>query len=620
MLKITQINLQKLVFLAFFGVTSLFAQNKPNIVYIIADDLGYGDVQFMNNNTPIASPNLLSLANKGTVFTDAYVSHPFCGPSRMSIMTGRYPHQLGVQYNLPEKIESGISSEVNSGIPAGETMLSEAIKNTGYSTAAFGKWHLGLKEGFRPIDRGFDFFYGFLGGGHRYNDGYIATYNREIAAGKTKFQINAYDHPYEKEERRGARKVITEILDRRHASDVIGDESAAYINRQRTSNKPFFMYVAFNAPHAPLQPLASDERNAARPGKSIPNKSKKYAGLVRGLDRNVGKIVSALKSAGKFNNTLIIFLSDNGGKNIEGASNAPLQGVKGDVKEGGFRVPMLWHWPNNNKISGSSRKTFRHPVSTVDLYPTLIQIGKGNINFGKSIGREHKTFDGKSILRNVESNVNPRPYKPSSNNIKDYIFALRHRGGFNEVAIRQGKWKAFRNNQTNNAPWKLFDITKDKGENRNIATNNSTNRQVLKNLISFGKSWATGNAPKPRFFGSVKPKNYWNNGSLPKYGALFDQGIGSGTSKEINTKGVITSAEENNSISIFSNNMSRVIIELGINSGNTEVNIFDIYGRLAKSSTIEGRSKTINVDDLNGVYIIKVENENYSITKKLILK
>ncbi len=588
---------------------SSYAQ-RPNIVYIIADDLGYGDVQFNNRNSPIRTPNLNSLANNGTVFNDAYVSHPFCGPSRMSIMTGRYPHRMGVQYNLGEQTITGLNSEVSNGIPRGETVLSEAMKNAGYNTAAFGKWHLGLQNGFRPIDRGFDYFYGFLGGGHQYEASYIQTYRNQIRT-RNKFNINAYFHPYERQVRNGNNNTITEVFERKHATDAIGDDAVNYIGRQ--GNKPFFMYVAFNAPHAPLQPLASDENNA---GNNIPNARKKYAGLVYGLDRNIGKIVKALRDSNKLNNTLIVFISDNGGKPDEGASNAPLKGRKGDVLEGGFRVPMLWSWGGNNRISNGSRRNYSHPVSTIDLYPTLIRVGRGNIRFGNSIGNLPKRFDGKNILTNVQSNTNPRPYSPNSNNIKDYIFALRHRGGFNEVAIRQGNWKAFRKNQVNNAPWRLYNIANDVSENNDVARSSNANRTILNNLIRFGRRWATGNVPRPRFFGALPPRNFWRDGDLPNYPALFDDG------RPRSNKELATLGPNNLDVRIYPNPAStEVSIFTGVEANETSnISIYNIEGKIIMDEIILGSEGTINVTNLNGLYIIKVENANHSISEKLVIQ
>lgn len=473
--------------LSMFSFSSCAAKNvsqessqakQPNILLVLCDDLGYNDVGF-NGSSDIVTPNLDKLANTGVVFTSAYVTHPFCGPSRASILTGRYPHLIGTPYNLRED-----GSRPNIGVPAEETYISTVLQNAGYHTAAIGKWHLGFGPDFCPNDRGFTDFYGFLGGGHEYfPEKFNETYQQQVRAGVS--PIREYIRPLEHNG--------VEVDEKEYITDALSREAVRVIQESSDMQKPFFMYLAYNAPHVPLQ--AKEEDMAQFP--NIEDKDRRtYAGMVYAVDRGVGKIVEALKETGQLENTLIVFFSDNGGNIDHGASNLPLKGTKGDTWEGGFRTPMFFHWPE--KLKGGSR--FDEAVSSLDLYPTFAAIANASVP-------AQKVLDGQDILPDLTG---------EKSTLKDRtIFALRYREGYSDVGIRQNEWKATR---MGNEPWQLYKITDDLGEKKDMS-----NRfpEKLREMVNMAEKWSQTHV-RPLWVYSQKDLELWNSGVLPGYEGTFE--------------------------------------------------------------------------------------------------
>lgn len=457
------------------------AKDRPNILLILADDLGYADVSFnVAGKAEIPTPNLDKLAKAGTIFTSAYVVHPFCGPSRMGLLSGRYPHEFGGPFNLPE---SSSGDYRNQGIPASETLISSVLQRAGYFTGAMGKWHLGQQPEHHPNRRGFDEFYGFLGGGHDY----FGPFKRQSAAGN----VNDYKlHP----EHNGVSDTMLTAKD--YMTDVLTEKGINFLNTAATNQRPFFLYMAYNAPHTPLQAKPEDE--ALFP--NLTGKRKTYAAMVHALDQGVGKIVAALKANGQFDNTLIIFLSDNGGRTDQGGVNAPLQGRKGDVWEGGFRVPMFWHWPDG--LAGG--KHYDDPVTALDFYPTFAHLASAAIPAGKVI-------EGKDISDSVAHAQNAHAGQP--------IYAVRYNIGFgkegsSQVGIRQDQWKATRTAGQN---WKLYNITNDIGETTDVAAQHP---EVLKEMVSKAKSWS-GKHVTPLWYDDAQAGQDWTNRAMPHYSETF---------------------------------------------------------------------------------------------------
>lgn len=308
----------------------------PNVVVILADDLGYADVGFQGL-TDFATPNIDRLAESGVRFTNGYVSHPFCSPSRAGLLTGRYQHRFG-HVNNPK-------FRADEGLPLEETLLPEALAPAGYVSGIVGKWHLGDEARFRPRERGFDEFFGLLGGGHDY----FRSTTRDAREYLIPLHANGVEIPVE--------GYLTEQL-----------TQAALDFVRRHSGSPFFLYLAYNAPHGPLQ---APSELLERVGSIEDTRRRTYAAMVTSLDDGVGELVVLLDQLGLSEDTLVFFLSDNGGPTPANASdNSPLRATKGTVYEGGVRVPFVVAWPGRLP----SATQYDPPVSALDIFPTAVAV------------------------------------------------------------------------------------------------------------------------------------------------------------------------------------------------------------------------------------------------------
>ncbi|MGJ8692994.1 MAG: sulfatase family protein [Thalassotalea sp.] len=351
----------RVVLISLLSLCSFFANaqdSRPNIVVILADDLGYGDLGFTGAKD-IRTPNIDKLAANGITFNNGYVTHPYCGPSRAGLLTGRYQARFGMENNV-----TYTPYDKNMGLPLTEKTFAKRLQKVGYSTSIFGKWHLGGAPHFQPNQRGFDYFYGFLDGGHQYmpgevtinGDGYWLPLMRNT-------DIAEFD------------EYLTTALSR---------DAVKYIKRQ--ADKPFMMYMSYNAPHSPLQAPQSyidKYKHIADPNKRI------YAAMVDAMDEGIGMIVNALKEEGKLDNTLIFFLSDNGGVYPETwqptsnwANNLPYRRGKVALLEGGIHVPFIAHWPN--KIPKGLK--FDGLVSSLDIAATSVALANADASDGKLDG------------------------------------------------------------------------------------------------------------------------------------------------------------------------------------------------------------------------------------------
>ncbi|MBT9190124.1 sulfatase family protein [Zobellia russellii] len=481
---ITHLNHFKLfLFATILSMTTigLAQETRPNILVVLCDDLGYADVGF-NGSTDIVTPEMDKLARAGVIFSSAYVAHPFCGPSRSALLTGRYPHLTGTPYNLFHN--SSDKDEDNMGVPLEETYMSKVLQQAGYYTSAIGKWHLGSAPKFHPNKRGFDNFYGFLGGGHDYfPKTYMKTYTEQVKAGNK--NIRDYVFPME---HNGKPANETEYI-----TDGFSREANNSIKTAAKKKQPFFIYLAYNAPHVPLQAKTEDMAKFAH----IEDKDRQtYAAMVYAVDRGIGSIVKTLKETNQLDNTLIVFLSDNGGNFDHGANNYPLKGTKGDTWEGGYRVPMFFHWPK--KLA--ENQTFDHPVSALDFYPTFAHLANAKIP-------QDKKLDGKNIIDHVINKT--EPYKD------EMIYSLRYREGYNDVGARQGDWKITR---MGNEPWRLHNITEDIGEEKNLS---GRYPERLKEMIAKTKAW-TDTFVKPLWVYSKKDLELWESGHMPQYDETFE--------------------------------------------------------------------------------------------------
>ncbi|GLR70359.1 sulfatase family protein [Agaribacter marinus] len=334
--------------------TTYAAENKTNIIVILADDLGYADLGF-NGAKDIKTPVLDMLANTGVTFKNGYVTHPYCGPSRAGLLTGRYQARFGMENNV-----SYSPYDIHMGLPLTEKTFAKRLQEVGYKTAIIGKWHLGGAPRFQPNKRGFDYFYGFLGGGHNYMP-------HEVTIGG-----GSYFLPLMRNEG------VAEFDD--YLTSALSKDAVKFIEDHQ--KQPFMLYMAYNAPHTPLQ--APKETIAKY--KDIKDENRRiYAAMIDEMDQGIGEIVDALKRTGQYQNTLIFFLSDNGGvypedwmPNANWADNSPFRRGKVALLEGGIRVPFIAHWPA--KIPKGF--IFEGLVSSLDIAATAVEISGANASDG----------------------------------------------------------------------------------------------------------------------------------------------------------------------------------------------------------------------------------------------
>ena len=320
------------------------AAPKPNILVIVADDLGYADVGF-HGCRDIPTPHLDKLAASGTRFTSGYVSHSFCSPTRAGLMTGRYQQRFGHEMN-----PAFLPDDTSVGLPAGEITIADLMRKAGYATGFVGKWHLGAAAPFHPLDRGFQEMYGFLGGGHQYFP--------EMLTGTAEYTVPLMRN----------RETVKET---EYLTTAFGREAAAFVRRHK--DHPFFLYLAFNAPHTPLQ---APEAAIAKLAGIADEKRRVYGAMIAVMDDAIGRVLGALREAGVENNTLVFFLSDNGGPtSVTNCRNDPLKGAKGQTYEGGIRVPFLASWPGRLPAGA----TYDRPVVSLDILPTAVALAGGEL-------------------------------------------------------------------------------------------------------------------------------------------------------------------------------------------------------------------------------------------------
>lgn len=392
---------------------------KPNIILIFADDAGYGDFGFQGS-TEIKTPNLDRFAKQGVVCTSAYVTAAVCGPSRAGLLTGKYQQRFGFEENNVPGYMSGSSKLLadEMGLPLSEKTIADYLKPLGYRSMIIGKWHLGNADRYHPLNRGFDEFYGFRGGARDY-----FPYAEEPQQKENRLE-RQFGHF---EEHQG------------YITDRFADEACAFI-RRNAGRQPFFLYLAFNAVHTPLQ--AKEEDLALFP--NLTGKRKTYAAMMLALDRAVGKVLQQLERPGIAENTIVVFTNDNGGPtDTNGSSNYPLSGTKATHLEGGIRVPFIIRWPG--KLKAGVKYDF--PISTLDLLPTFV-----NAAGGKS--EKIEGLDGVDLL----------PFLQGKN--PNWPHQTLYWKKYGRAAIRDGDWKLIR---LLHRPAQLFNLKEDPSELNDLA-------------------------------------------------------------------------------------------------------------------------------------------------------
>lgn len=424
--------------------------SKPNILVILVDDVGWAEFGFQGNEQ-IPTPNIDSIAKNGITFTQGYVSGPYCSPTRAGLMTGRYQTRFGHEFNSTAR-QTGLSLE--------EKTMAERLKALGYATCAVGKWHLGTKPKYRPMRRGFDEFYGTLAN-------------------------TPFYHPTMFVDSRESDEVQKVTDPEFYTTDAYGERAVDWLGKQE--DRPWFLYVPFNAQHAPLQ---APQKYRDRFGMIENEKRKKFAAMMSAMDDAVGKILQQVKDMGQEENTLIFFLSDNGGPTRQTTSkNTPLRGFKASTWEGGVRVPFCIQWKGHVPAGA----LYSEPVIQLDILPTALAAAGAP-------AKDEAKLDGVDLLPYLTGKKSGRPHE-----------TLYWRFG-DQWAIRDGDWKLVAG-RGGDSEGELYNLAKENTEMTNLASESSDKVAELKS------KWEAWNAEQAPPSAPNEPRRQRRNRRQPAAGA-----------------------------------------------------------------------------------------------------
>ena len=461
----------------------------PNIILIIADDLGYSDLASYGNSQ-VHTPNIDSLGIKGVRFTQAYVTSPICAPSRMSIITGRYQQRFGAEFMLYDKFDASVKKKIKkqffsfnkkplgihtlkphflldrsvylTDLPVNEITMAELLKQKGYATGYVGKWNLTSSPGVFPDMHGFDYSYYFDGALSRYVDDPVDTnlyINMHLPWAFS--EIPAWAPRHGSTEIKEGRSIVK---DSGYLTFSLAGKGIDFIERNK--KKPFFLTLSFNAPHDPFQvpkkyyERIQNEKDSVR---------RVYCGMIEALDDAVGSVLKKLKQEGLINNCLILFISDNGGATYtRSTSNAPLRGGKATHFDGGITVPFFMQYPNG--LNG--RQTYNKPVSSLDIYSTIAAVSSAALD-------ADRIYDGVNLL----------PYLTNDSLVPHRDFFWRN--GYSK-AFRRGDWKLYVNEK--NKISFLFNIAEDREEKNDLSARRPDKLKELRDAL---KAWEKKNTVPP---------------------------------------------------------------------------------------------------------------------------
>lgn len=400
------------------------AAGRPNVLVILVDDLGYGDLSSYGAKD-LQSPHIDALVKSGMKFTNFYANCPVCSPTRAALLTGRYQDMVGV----PGVIRTHANNSWGYLRPDA-ILLPKLFAPAGYHTAMVGKWHLGYESPNIPNDRGFDFFHGFLGD-----------------------MMDDYYH-HRRHGNNYMRKNRDTIDPKGHATDLFTDWACDYLTSRKGKKEPFFLYLAYNAPHTPIQPPKSWLEKVRKREPTISLKRAKLVALIEHMDDGIGKVMETLNETGAAKNTLVVFTSDNGGQLSVGANNGPLRDGKQSVYQGGLKVPAAFVWPG--KIEPGSQSTLR--AMSMDIFPTVLA--------ASGIECKH-TLDAANIL--------PTLLGKTQSELRTHWFFRRREGGTRYAgktieAVIQGDWKLLQNSPFQ--PLELYNLKTDPKENDDLSKKN----------------------------------------------------------------------------------------------------------------------------------------------------
>lgn len=440
-------------------------QRKPNVIIILADDLGYGDISAYGNPY-VKTPHLDQLSAEGVQCLQGYTSSPICSPARVGLLTGRYQQRIGYEYNTPQRLannavmtpeqlklyldrlpkvglelaegirlNSDSISNLPVGIPDTEVTIAELFKSNGYQTAIIGKWHVGEKDGLKPLDKGFDYHYGFYSGLSLYapeSDPEVVDRHLPWALSESAAWTRA-----------GSNRIVRndqEVEEDEYLTDRFAEEAIAFI--ETNQDKPFLLYLPFNAPHDPFQAKKSDFDVYANESDST---KRVYYAMITALDNAVGRINQRLKDLGLEENTVIFFTSDNGGAAYtRGTDNSPLKGGKLSHFEGGLRIPFFVKYPTSLK----SGEKYPYPVSNLDILPTAAAIAGIPLP-------TNKEYDGVDLLPFLTGASKSAPHP-----------LLFWRNGYSK-AVRNGDYKLYVNEKSQKIH--LYNLAQDPNERSDIS-------------------------------------------------------------------------------------------------------------------------------------------------------
>ena len=436
------------IFIIFLVIGSAeAAETRPNILVIVGDDMGYADVGF-HGCKDILTPNLDALAASGVRFTNGYVSGPYCSPTRAGLLTGRYQQRFGHEFN---------GGGVGGGLPVSETTLANRLKSAGYATGLVGKWHLGSSDKMHPQLRGFDEFFGFLGGAHSYFDGIGILRGTEPADEQS------------------------------YLTDAFGREAVSFIEKH--NGKPWFLYLAFNAVHTPMH---ADDARLKKFASIEDTQRRTYAAMMFAMDEAVGSVRKTIAEKGQTENTLVTFISDNGGPTmvgvtINGSINKPLRGSKRTTLEGGVRVPFVVSWPSKVKPG-----VFDQPAIQLDLNATALAAANVEV-------KPEWQLEGVNLLPFLSGTKSGSPHG-----------GLFWRFG-EQMAIRSGDYKLVRydlaaeslpdQTKKGTSAVKLYNLREDIGELKDLS---ASQPDIVKKLQSQWDLWNKNNVPPGSSDGGTK--------------------------------------------------------------------------------------------------------------------
>ncbi len=402
---------------------------RPNVLIIVSDDQGYGDIGSYEHPKEVRTPHMDRIAKRGIRFVQGYANAYVCAPSRAAILTGTYPQRYGFY----------TASDSRVGLPLTQVTLADVLKKAGYVTGALGKWHLGIEPAYHPMKRGFDEFYGFLGhGGHDYFD-----------LKKTGEIFNSILRNYEPIDETG------------YLTDNLGREAVAFIGRNAA--QPFFLYLAFNAVHFPMQapPEIIKKYDTGDPKRDI------LMAMLECENNAIGKVLDELERRQLDRNTIVVFVSDNGGAKANASNNGPLRDYKQSVYEGGIRVPFIISWPGKLKENAVSQE----PVMFLDIMPTIAAAVGAPMPEGRNL-------EGRNMLPVLTGKTKGPLHE-----------ALFWDGAEPRTAVRSGRWKLV--NKAGKV--ELYDLQQDVGEKTDLAAQKP---DIVAKLRAQFEAWSKLNKPR----------------------------------------------------------------------------------------------------------------------------